>query len=284
MARRTKFSLLTLSVFALLVLAGPISGQKFTGGVTLSLDSALKSAAGYCERLESASLNYVCLEEIKEKEWIPGKDASALPGGGAFPSTFYTQNTYVYDYQLIRKQGQIFETRTLIEENGQKRHERDAPLKTEVFQHHYVIFGPIGFVGSRWQTKHDYKIVKEEIIKNERCVVVEALPKDTKETGHLFGKLWLRIPDAAILKIEWNQASMGNIEAIKSFARRANLRPEIAFSSEYAVEKNGIRFPSRYFVKEDYIDQTRMQRINKSETLVTYENYKYFTVETNIRY
>jgi hypothetical protein len=47
------------------------------------------------------------------------------------------------------------------------------------------------------------------------------------------------------------------------------------------IEKNGIRFPSRYFVKESYINPSR-GKLTLSETTVTYSDYKFFTVETEV--
>jgi len=53
--------------------------------------------------------------------------------------------------------------------------------------------------------------------------------------------------------------------------------------SEYKVEKNGIRFSSRYFIEEAYIGKKGKKFIS-SETTVIYRDYKFFTVETEIKY
>ncbi|MDH4272090.1 MAG: hypothetical protein OEW18_08950, partial [Candidatus Aminicenantes bacterium] len=44
---------------------------------------------------------------------------------------FYKENKYLYDYQLIRKDGDIQEKRILLEQNGKKRYHPDAKLKTQ---------------------------------------------------------------------------------------------------------------------------------------------------------
>jgi hypothetical protein len=54
-------------------------------------------------------------------------------------------------------------------------------------------------------------------------------------------------------------------------------------TSEYAFEKNGIRFPSRYIVKGSYLGKLG-RRFQRSETDVTYDRYKFFTVETEVRF
>jgi hypothetical protein len=207
---------------------------------SINLSQILEKAAKYCKRLDQVALHFVCNEEIKER---------------IYSGRFFKQNTYVYDYQLIRKDTDIQEQRILVEENGESRDEENAGLKTKRFWHKHVIFGPIGLLGESRQKRHDYAIKKEEKYKGDKCYVIEVLPKpDTKADG-LFGKAWMRQNDCSIMKIEWNQQSMGNIEKIEEDASRLGAKPNITFTSEYAFEKNGIRFPSRYTVKEEYVKQ-----------------------------
>lgn len=81
-------------------------------------------------------------------------------------------------------------------------------------------------------------------------MVVEAVPKPGIRLQHLFGTIWLRKKDAGILKIEWNPASINNYQGVEETAKRLHVTPSLLVISEYAYEKNGIRFPSRYTLKE----------------------------------
>lgn len=128
---------------------------------------------------------------------------------------------------------------------------------------------------------HNYAIKKEVKFKGERCHVIEVVPKSQVQPNHLFGKAWVRQNDCSILKIEWYQESMGNIERIEEQASKLEAKPRITFVSEYAFEKNGIRFPSRYFIKEEYVKRAR--RLKISETAIVYKDYKFFIVETKIK-
>jgi hypothetical protein len=85
------------------------------------------------------------------------------------------------------------------------------------------------------------------------------------------------------LKIEWDVRSAGNYEKIVEFAKRINSEPRITMISEYEIEKNGIRFPSKYLVREAYYSR-RGRTFVRSEINVTYEEYKFFTVDTKIKY
>jgi hypothetical protein len=230
------------------------------------LAQILKKTADYCKRLDRIALHFVCNEEIKERLYYRGR--------------FFTENVYVYDYQLIRKGGNIQEQRKLLEENGEERNEPNAKLKTQRFWHKGVIFGPIGLLGGDQQPHHDYKIQKEEKYKGDKCYVIEVVPRPGKKTDYLYGKAWVRKSDCSIMKIEWNQESMGNIEKIRLEAQKLGAKPRITFTSEYALEKNGIRFPSRYAVKEEYV---RRYRAKISETRVIYKDYKFFIVETEVK-
>ena len=229
------------------------------------LPRILEKTAEYCERLDEIALHFICNEEIKERFYW---------------GRYSGQNTCVYDYQLIRKNKAIEEQRVLIEENGHEKREEFAELKTQRFQHEYVIFGPIGLLSKSRQRLHDYALKRMEKHKGDKCYVIEVVPKPQIKTGGLFGRAWVRQDDFSIMKIEWNQQSMENIEKIEEYARRLGARPKITFASEYAFEKNGIRFPSKYTVKEEYLRRTR---VKISETTVVYKDYKFFIVETEVK-
>ena len=74
---------------------------------------------------------------------------------------------------------------------------------------------------------------------------------------------------------------MGNYEMIASFAQLNNARPKIIFTSEYAFEKNGLRFPNQYGVTEAYI--VGGKNIILSKTEVAYRDYKFFLVRTEVK-
>ncbi len=68
---------------------------------------------------------------------------------------------------------------------------------------------------------------------------------------------------------------------IEKIAKRLNAKPKIIFVSEYAFEKNEIRFPSKYSVEEIYI-LFRGFNYSRSKTTVIYDNYKFFAVDTKV--
>ncbi len=286
-----KKKVVIISFFILVVFSFPIYSQRTDSDSTdrSELETILKKCAEYCERLSNSVLFFVCKEKIKEEIYqgapvtvrtVTSSGSYVVRSGGG---QNFKKNTYVYDYQLIRKENKIKESRILLKENGKKKNEKNAQLKTRIFEHKNVIMGPIGLLSEYWQQYHDYKIVKEEKFKGEKAIVIEAVPKYGLQLHQLFGKIWVRKSDFSILRIEWNQQAIENYEKIEEIAKKLKAEPLITLVSEYAFEKKGIRFPSRYSIQEVYILR-RGRRFLRSKINVTYEDYKFFTVETEVIY
>jgi len=226
----------------------------------------------------------VCLEKIKEEVFYSPRMFVSKYGTRYTASSRTTnKNVYVYDYQLIRKDLKINESRILIEENGKKKDEKNAQLKTKMFGHEHIIFGPVGLLSEFWQQYYQYQVIKREKFKGDKVIVIEATPIPYMQTDNLYGKIWVREGDFSILKIEWDQKSLKYYELIEENAKKLNAKPVIKLYSEYAFEKNGIRFPSKYSIAEIYIHK-RGIRYMRSKTTVTYKDYKFFTVETKVKY
>lgn len=277
--------------FILFNLHQNISAQNYSKEKTdqIKLVEILKKTGEYCRRLENAIFNFVCLEEISERidhsRDIKEDTASRVYNGIYFkvPLKKIERNNYIYDYQLIRKEGKTKERRILLKENGKKRYEKYAQLKTAMFYYENVIFGPLGLLSEYWQSYHDYKIVSEEIMNGEKTAVIEAIPKSSLKQYHLFGKIWIKESDFSILKIEWDQKSMINSPIIETTAKHLQAEPKITLISEYKFEKSGVRFPSSYRIEEAYINK-KGKKFIRSETTVTYKDYKFFTVETEVKH
>ena len=66
-------------------------------------------------------------------------------------------------------------------------------------------------------------------------------------------------------------------------ASNLNAIPQITFMTEFDFEKNKIRFPSKFLLEEEYI-RPEGGRYKKSEIIVRYKDYKFFTVETEVKH
>lgn len=231
------------------------------------LEAILKKSADYCRRLDQAALDFVCFEEVTET------------------SRYYTLRTdiYLYDYQFVRKDKDTKERRNLVSVNGQKTNVKDSSLNTVMFQYKNVLFGPVGLLSKSWQAYLSYRLIGEDTIQNQPAVVIEAMPGPLLVEPHCTGKIWIKEDDGSVLKIVWKQETLGNFQSVAEWAKAHEAEPQITAFSEYGLEKNGLRFPTRSFTQQAYIKKGLGIYIN-AQIFTFYKNYKFFTVETEVKY
>jgi len=228
-------------------------------------------------------LNFVCLEEISERTFQIVQSLQWRGARGLRVKKKEVSHKYLYDYQYIRKDGRLTEKRILLEEDGRKERNKQTSLLTTMFHYENVIFGPVNLLDEDRQFFFNYKIVGGQDINGIKTIVVEASPKSWASLNISGGTIWISENDFSILKIEWNQEKMKRSEIIMDMAERYKSTPLITQTIEFGFEKNGIRFPSRFFIEEAYINKRGRKTIH-SETEVIYRNYKYFVVETKVKY
>ena len=258
----------SLRLAAVLGLALALSGAGRSGAPAQQspesgerLAQLLGRAKAYCLKLERAALDFTCIEKIEEKTYrLPELDPDAvLDNFGrvgysySVPRMAYYARNYVYDYQFVRKGDRRIERRTLIEEDGRKKKEDDATLATQNIRVQNALFGPVGLVGDVAQARHDYKIVGEERLDGRKVLVIESFPRLSPDRLHCFGRIWVREDDGCAVKISWDQTSVGNFEIIQAKARELDASPQLTSITEYGLEKNGLRFPSKDTTEEAYV-------------------------------
>ena len=213
MRRISWLSFLIWSGFVLGVIGSMSSlSARQESGDDEKLREILVRTKDFCIKLEKAALDFTCKEKIEEKIYKPPEiepdtviaSPSQYPGRVAYSYPSLQRpylHTCVYDYQFIHKEGQKTENRTLIEENGRKKNEKNAKPETLSIRVENALFGPIGLLGADKQAQHDYKIVGEETQKGKKIMVIEAVPKPFLNRPHCFGRIWVREDDASIKKI-----------------------------------------------------------------------------------
>jgi len=263
----------------------PPAGQK-------NVASVLEKAKDYCRRLEAASLDFVCLEEIKEKTFSTGTSWQGPATGrslGTPGSRFSvprdevncTVRSWEFDCQYIRRDDALEERRTLIKENGKARHEENARPPRTAARSENPLFGPVGILGQDWQHRFGFKPAGEGSIKGVRAVVIDATPRFPFAEPHPYGRAWIDPADGSVLKIDWNPESLGNFDRVKAIAEILKSEPRFTSFTEFGLVKNGIRFPSRDVTEEAYVDAKGKKTV-RSVTTVVYKDYKFFTVESEV--
>ncbi len=292
-----KRHLLAAGLVGLAVLAGTTGAGAARQDAAGELAPLLKKAADYCRRLESSVLDFVCREEIKEiynpaldvpgpisVQIIPGADSWTSSGTGI--RTAYSRavakvkRSYIYDYQCVRKDGRIREARTLLAENGKKKNEPNAALKTSVILFEDVLLGPAGMFRESSQAGFDFRIVGPARFDKKPVVLIEAKPRPgASRDGGFYGQAWLDPDTGDILKIEYAEDRIERYEVFAARGRKYGRTPRIRMRTEFSSEKNGLRFPNRFSVEETYVNDAGRVFV-RSETTVAYTGFKFFTVET----
>lgn len=83
-----------------------------------------------------------------------------------------------------------------------------------------------------------------------------------------------------ILKTVWNDKGIGYTEIFEKRAIFYHMRPSITTGSEFEIERNNSRFPSRYSIGEAYYGfggMDRSGRFLRSRTTIVYREVKFFT-------
>lgn len=257
--------------------AKPSSAEAFNP----RLAEILEKTADYCDKLKRASLDFICREQIKE--WV-------LAGKTWTGEKHLNRFELLYEYQLVKSKDDITERRTLLEENGVKREEKNAPLKTQRFYSAKVVFGPTGFLSREWRDAYTYALLKEEKVDGRKAYVIEVRPKVKIEGKANFGKIWVDQADFSVLQIDIEQESLEGFETVAKQARDDGYKPLFTISHKFGIEKNGLRFPSQTVFNEVYTKRFQtdlsswLPRVNMSNTTILYTDYKFFTVDTDVKY
>jgi hypothetical protein len=193
------------------------------------------------------------------------------------------KNAFLYDYQCVRANRVIRETRTLIELNGKKRNDPDTPLMTTSIAYRNALLGPVNLFSDLSQNGYEYRVAGTEKLEKRPMAVIEVRPKaGAFEPVCLSGKAWVDPKTAEILKIEWTQKPAERAEIFAQREEKIGGKLRLTLRTEFHTEKSGIRFPSKLWIEEAYIND-RGRAFVRSETNVTYKDFKFFTVEWDVR-
>jgi hypothetical protein len=244
----------------------------------------LTKAKAYCRLLQTAALDFVCMEKITERV----RGVSANKGSPDVDPLLFEikdvlyEHELLYEYQFVRSGPLVRETRKLLEEDGRAKNEKDCVLLTRFFHFQNVLFGPAALLDERNSDNYDFEVRGEEPEGAERAVILTATPKRSAEAGRPpFGMLWVSPGDGSILKIEWDGRTIASYSALEERAKALKARPSLTLRTEFGFPKGGLRFPSRHTIVEAYLKGKSPPAV-RSEMVVEYSHYQFFTVETSI--
>lgn len=288
---RDKRILISILIFVLF--SNQIYGQSdhYKNSDQAPLEFILKKCAEYCERVKSIALLYVCQEEIKEKmnfyriantlRTTPYGDTEIVLGE-SLKLRRTRRHSYLYDYQLINKEEELQEQRTLLKKDNRKKNLENAELEVR-FNVKYLVYGPVGFLSRYWQNFFSYKIIGQESLGKFQATIIRATPKPNNKENWNFAKIWINEKDSSILQIEWESGSIYDFDGKNIASISGDFRTVTMLRVTYGIEKNRVRFPSIQLIQEFLVSESG-KRYLRHEITTVFNDYKFFIVETEIKY
>ena len=280
---------LVLHMMGIAVAVSPAQGRSPAGLDPALLPKILAETGAYCEKLKTMALNYTCAETISERiaEFAIRISHRLFAEGDAVEGFMdglrvdkMVRNSFIYDYQMIKKEDTFTEKRDLVEEDGRIKSEKGVPLKTMRVSIRYLVFGPVGFLSRAWQPYFNYVLAGRDKVDGQKAIILAASPVKARDENNYSGRVWVSESDYSILKIEWEPGSIpGFIDRVVSDV--GTLRRKMTMTTVYGTVKNKIRFPSAQVIEERYILGADKEYV-KYRAEYRYDRFKYFTVETAV--
>lgn len=267
----------------------------------------LSRSGDYCQGLKSAVYDFICEEAIKETHYnlienihwgvlvVSVTESAFAENDTNFPRHRVEErarvqiidpkrtlrNKFLSDYQIIKKVDSIKEQRIILKINGQKIKEEKNLLEETRFSGLSSLFAPIRVLAKDQQSKFDYRIIKEEKVHGKRTYMIEALPKFGNENEIWSARIWVDKKSFQIRKCEIEGIPIDGYEDVLNDCAILNIKPKFVIIHEYRTEKNKILFPSRSKLRVTYPGIDFRGDITKINMNLTYDKYKFFTVETD---
>jgi TonB family protein len=264
----------------------------------------LSGCAEYCRKLARSVLDFICEETISEthhqvKEGIDPRDLKFTQTeqiwenpvtGGGIVRKWATQimdpgrterNTYICDYQFIKKGDRIEERRILLKENGRRVMDQKKLLEEKRYSVLTPIFASLQVLDQDRQPLFNYKILEEEKVHGKKAFVIEAAPKSGDADSIQSAKIWVDKASFQILKSEIEGVPLDGYEDVLKDSVLLNIEPLFLTTHEYRVEKKGVLFPEFTAVRVEYRGLRYGRPVSKLKTDMTYKKFKFFVVETD---
>jgi hypothetical protein len=251
----------------------------------------LKATGDYCELVKKMSLYFVCKERVQAKENIFSRGSkSNRSTPDALRVAKVKRQDLLFDYQIIKKGYDFQEKRVLLERDGKSLRQENAELNTLKISARNLVFGPVGFLSRYWQAHFRYELLGEESIEGKTVVVIRAVPSEERAENNTPGKIWIDPQTSQIMRIEFEpqfQDSGVPLEAEKwqylgSPTHGFSFTRHFLWTVDYGREKNGILFPTRQSIVEEY-RSNEGYRITKRSVAFEYSDYRFFTVDVEVK-
>lgn len=254
-----------------------------------SLDKTLAGVSRYCRKLKTAVFEFYCHESVEERvATIDGKKS---------------RRRFLYDYQIIGRNGKLEEKRVLLERDKKPVPPlKGARLETQ-FYSRFTIYAPIRIFSMENRGKFQFVLKGDGKRKGFHYWIVDFSENNTQDSG-LSGNAWIGKRDFSVLRIEFHPESLDGYKKLNENAKKIGSRLQLQDIHWYEVERSGLRFPSHTEFRESYQmasgspSRTSIKNISglksfsssanekwvwhRSQTDFYYQKYRFFSVQTSV--
>jgi len=262
------------------------------------LSRILEGAAVYCEKLETAALEFICEEKIgethynfaTEPKWgglaVSSRETGQIVSHSWFPQwdpQRTIRSNYVCDYLYVRRGDQVEERRVVLKDNGKKMPDRNTLLEEKRFTALNPVLAAVELLGSGRRALFNYRIISRDDVRGRNAAVLEVIPKSGNSRGVEYAKVWVDSENSQILRSEVQGVPIEGYDDVLRDSVQFRVRPYLLTTHTYEFEKNGIRFPGQSIIRVEY---PRQGEFTKDRTLklkihMKYDKYQFFSVETD---
>lgn len=249
----------------------------------------------YCRKMEDIAHFYLCRERMSETIKSIVNVGPSMMGSGLIEGQVITfrvgsfvpdlaspkTNRYVNDYQITGQNSRVTELRTPVKPLP---NERDSSFGKKPLLFPIPISVPARLLAPGFRDEHNYSFGKDDKILGKNCRTIELKARKKRGVEVQKATFWIEKNSGRIVqaKIECDATAID--ERILVECRQHYLAPHMRATYEYSEEKKGILFPSRSRIVLDY---SQLGQPNKRDTKIKldirYDNYRFFTVETEPR-
>lgn len=261
----------------------------------------LIGVADYCRKLQDSAFYFICKEKVVEIREVLDATYRGTQGRNygdryiaregmdtKIKSQKRIENRYLFDYQLIKKEGKISEQRQLLKgkKNDTGSHDIESRMKTFISKK--IVLAPILLLSQNWQSRYRYELTGQEKIKGVRMLVLQATPLYSDRNEFLFGTIWVDPRDFSVRKIKVNPQAIHGYTQLQALAKKLRAKLTLSAEIDFNKMKDGIRFPSEVTVIENYRGGPLINRLrgrkgwNRSKTVYSYKDYRFFNVQTDV--
>jgi len=250
----------------------------------------------YCLKMDDIAHFYLCRERIYEKIKNIVNVGSSMMGSFADESNsdavfrvrsfvpdlaMPKTNRYVNDYQITSQNSRVTEQRTPVKPLS---NERNSMFGKKPLSFPIPMSVPAWLLAPGFRDEYDYSFGEDNKILGKNCRVIEIKARKKHSVQIRNATVWIEKNSARVVQVEIECGKTAIDERILTECRQFYLVPHMTATYEYDDDKKGILFPSRSKIVLDYSQLGRANtRDTKMKLDIRYDNYRFFTVETEPR-